>query len=291
MRVIVGFAAGGTTEFVARLIGQRLSERFGQPFIIESRPGAGSNIAVEAVVRAAPDGRTLLLVTEANAINATLFARLNFDFIRDIAPVATIIRAPLVLEVNPAVPTKTVSEFIAYAKANPGKLNMASVGIGSASHLAGELFKAMTGVDMLHVPYSGGGPAVLDLVDGRVQVQFGGLVQSIEYIRAGKLRALAVTTATRLEALPDIPTVAEFVPGYEVSYWDGFGAPKNTPAEIVAKLNSEINAALADSTIKGRLADFLGIVLPGSPADFGKLIADETDKWGKVIRAANIKVE
>ena len=288
---IVGFAAGGAPDILARLMGQWLSERLGQPFVIENRPGAGSNIATEAVVRAPPDGYTLLLVSPANAINATLYDKLNFNFIRDIAPVAGIIREPHVMVVNPSVPAKTVPEFIAYAKANPGKLNMASAGNGTAAHVAGELFKMMTGVDMVHVPYRGAAPALTDLLGGQVQVMFAAMPASIEYIRAGKLRALAVTTATRSEALPDIPTVGEFVPGYEASAWFGVGAPKNTPAEIIDKLNKEINAALADPKIKARLADLGGTVLPGSPADFGKLIADETEKWGKVIRAANIKPE
>ena len=242
-------------------------------------------------MRAPPDGYTLLLVASANAINATLYDKLNFNFIRDIAPVASIIRVPNVMVVNPSVPAKTVPEFIAYAKANPGKINMASAGIGSSPHVAGELFKMMAGVDMVHVPYRGAAPALTDLLGGQVQVMFATTAASIEYIRAGKLRALAVTTATRSEALPDIPTVGDFVPGYEASAWFGIGAPKNTPAEIVDKLNKEINAGLADPKIKARLADLGGTVLAGSPADFGKLIADETEKWGKVIRAANIKPE
>ena len=291
VRMIVGFAAGGATDILARLIGQWLSERLGQPFVIENRPGAGSNIATEAVVRAPPDGYTLLLVGSPNAINATLYDKLNFNFIRDIAPVASIIRGALVMVVHPSVPAKTVPEFIAYAKANPGKINMASGGIGGITHIAGELFKMMAGVDMVHVPYRGVAPALTDLLGGQVQVIFANLAPSIEYIRAGKLRALAVTTATRSEALPDIPTVGEFVPGYEASSWFGVGAPKNTPAEIVDKLNKEINAGLADPKIKARLADLGGTVLGGSPADFGKLIAEETEKWGKVIRAANIKPE
>ena len=280
------FAPGGGADIIARLIGQWLSERLGQPFIIENRPGAGSNIATEAVVHAPADGYTLLLVSPANAINATLYDKLNFNFIRDIAPVAGIIRVPNVMVVNPSVPAKTVPEFIAYAKANPGKLNMASAGIGTAPHVAGELFKMMAGVDMVHVPYRGDGPALTDLIGGQVQVMFAAMPSSIEYIRAGKLRALAVTTATRSEALPDIPTVGDFVPGYEASGWYGIGAPKNTPAEIIDKLNKEINAGLADPKIKARLADLGGTVLPGSPADFGKLIADETEKWAKVIKFA-----
>ena len=291
VRIIIGFAAGGPADIVARLIAQWLSERLGQPFVIENRPGAGTNIATEAVVNAPADGYTLLLVHAANAINATLYDKLNFNFIRDIVPVASLMRAPTVLEVNPSVPAKTVPEFIAYAKANPGKLIMASGGIGAPSHVFGELFKFMTGVDMVHVPYRGGGPALTDLLGGQVQVYFPTTVSSIGYIRAGRLRALAVTTATRSDALPDIPTVGEFLPGYEASFWYGVGVPKNTPAEIVDKLNEAINAGLADPTIKARLADLGGVPMPMSPADFGKLIADETEKWGKVIRAANIKAE
>ena len=263
VRIIVGLPPGGATDIVARLIGQWLSERLGQPFVIENRPGAGTNIGTEAVVRAPPDGYTLLLVGRRNAINATLYDKLNFNFIRDIAPVAGIIRVPLVMVVNPSVPAKTVPEFIAYAKANPGKINMASAGIGTPGHVAGELFKMMAGVDMVHVPYRGAAPALTDLLGGQVQVMFGTTVSSIEHIRAGKLRALAVTTATRSEALPDIPTVGEFVPGYEASAVFGIGAPRNTPAEIVDKLNKEINAALADPKIKARLADLGGAVLAG----------------------------
>jgi tripartite-type tricarboxylate transporter receptor subunit TctC len=289
VRMIVGFAPGGAADISARLIGQWLSERFGQPFIIESRLGAGSNIATEAAVRASPDGYTLLLVAPANAINATLYDKLNYNFIRDIAAVAGIMRVPNLMEVNPTVPTKTVHEFIAYAKANPGALSYASAGIGAASHLSGELFKMMAGVNMVHVPYRGAPPAVTDLLAGHVQVMFDVLPNSIEHIRAGKLRPLAVTTATRSELLPDIPTVGDFLPGYEASSWFGVGAPKNTPIEIVEKLNKEINAALADPKIKARVIDLGGTVLALSPAEFGKLIADETEKWGKVIRAANIK--
>jgi tripartite-type tricarboxylate transporter receptor subunit TctC len=290
VRIIVGFAPAGSTDIMARLIGQWLSERLGQPFIIENRPGAGTNIATEAVVRAPADGYTLLMVGSANAVNATLYDRLNFDFIRDIAPVAGIMRVPSVMVVNPSVPAKTIPELIAYAKANPGKINIASGPIGGPGHVAAELFKMMTGTDMLLVSYRGGGPALTDLIAGQVQVMFAATVASIEYIRAGRLRALAVTAATRSEALPDIPTVGEFVPGYEASYWAGIGAPKATPAEIVEMLNKEVNAALADPRMKVRLAD-LGVALPGSPAEFGKLIADEIEKWGKVIRAANIKPE
>jgi tripartite-type tricarboxylate transporter receptor subunit TctC len=291
VRIIVGFPAGGGADIVARLIGQWLSERLGQQFIIENRPGAGSNIATEAVVRAAADGYTLLLVHASNAFNATLYDKLNFNFIRDIAPVAGIIVVPNVMVVHPSVPAKTIPELIAYAKANPGKINIASGPIGGPGHVAAELFKMMTGADMLLVSYRGGGPALTDLIAGQVQVMFPTTAASIEYVRAGRLRVLAVTAATRSEALPDIPTVGEFVPGYEASYWIGIGAPKATPAEIVDKLNAEINAALADPKMKSRLADLGGTVLPGSPAAFGKLIAEETEKWGNVIRALNIKAD
>ena len=266
-------------------MGQWLSERLGQPFVIDNRPGAGGNIGTEVVVRAPPDGYTLLLVSPANPINAALYDKLNFNFIRDVAPIAGIIRVPHVMVVNPSVPAKTVPEFIAYAKAYPGKVNMASGGTGNATHLTGELFKMMAGVDMVHVPYRGGGPAFADLLGRQVQVLFPTMVSSIEYIRAGRLRALAVTTATRSEALPDIPTVGEFVPGLRGKLaWFGLGAPKNTPTEIVDKLNMEINAALADPKMKARLADVGGDVLALSPADFGKLIADETEKWAKVVQ-------
>ena len=291
VRLIVPFAPAGGSDITARLMGQWLSERLAQPFIIENRPGAGSNIATEAVVRAAADGYTLLYVTTANAINATLYDKLNFNFIRDIAPVATISRNTYVMLVHPSMPAKTVPEFIAYAKAHPRKINLASAGTGSPPHVCGELFKMMAGVDLLHLPYRGGGPALTDLLGGQVQVYFATTVASIEYIRTGRLRALAVTTATRSDALPDIPTVAEFVPGYEASSWYGVGAPKATPAEIVEKLNKEINAGLADAKLKARLADLGGDVLALSPADFGKLIADETEKWGNVIRALNIKAD
>jgi tripartite-type tricarboxylate transporter receptor subunit TctC len=291
VRIIVGFAPGGGTDVVARLIAQELSERLGQQFVVENRPGAGTNIATEAVVNKPPDGYTLLLVNAANAVNATLYEKLNFDFIRDIAPVAGIVRVSNVLEVHPSVPANTVPELIAYAKANPGKVNMGSGGNGVASHMSGELFKMMAGVNLTHVPYRGEALALVDLLGGQVQVVFGTLPASIELIRAGKLRALAVTTATRSQALPDILTVGDFVPGYEASSWWGVGTPKNTPANIIEKLNSEINAALADSKMKARLADLGGAVLPGSPADFGKLVSEETEKWGKVVRAANIKAE
>ena len=289
VRWILSAPPGGALDIVARLMGQWLSERLGQPFVIENRTGGGGNIATEAVVRAPPDGYTLLMVTMVHAVNATLYDRLNFNFIRDIAPVAPISREPNVMVVNPSVPTKTVSEFIAYAKANPGKINMASSGNGTSPHMGGELFKAMTGVDVVHVPYRGGAPALTDLIGGQVQVMFAFISSSIEYIRAGKLRALAVTTTTRSPALPDVPVVGDFVPGYEASSWIGLGVPKNTPTEIVDKLNREINAGIADPKIRARLADLGSTVFPGSPADFGKHIADETEKWGKVIRAANLK--
>jgi tripartite-type tricarboxylate transporter receptor subunit TctC len=291
VRIVVGLAPGGTNDIVARLMGQWLSERLGQPFVIDNRPGAASNIATEAVARAAADGYTLLLSSVNNAISATLYERLNFNFIRDITAVAGILRTPNVMVVNPSVPAKSVPEFIAYAKANPGKLNMASPGNGTSLHVVGELFKMMTGVNMVHVPYRGGGPALTDLLGGQVQVYFTGTVSSIEYIKTGRLRALAVTTATRSEALPDVPTVSEFVPGYEASGWFGVGAPKSTPTEIIDKLNNEVNAALADPKMKARLADVGGTALSGSPADFGKLIADETEKWAKVIKFAGIKPE
>jgi tripartite-type tricarboxylate transporter receptor subunit TctC len=291
VRLLSGFPAGGPNDLIARLIAQWLSERLGRPFIVENRPGAASNIATEAVVHAPADGHTLLLVVQANAINATLYDRLNFNFIRDIAPVAGIVRVPSVMEVNPSVPASTVPALIAYAKDNPGKLAMASAGNGASSHVAGELFKMMAGVDMLHVPYRGAAPALTDLIAGRVQVYFDLMPNSIEQIRAGKVRPLAITSATRSSALPDLPAVGEFVPGYEVAAWFGVGAPKGTPAEIVDKLNKEINAGLADSKMKARLADLGGTVLAGTPADFAKLIADETAKWAKVIKSAGIKPE
>ena len=289
VRIIVGFAPGGGADIAARLIGQWLSERLGQSFVIENRPGAGSNIATEAVVRAPSDGYTLLLVSAPAAINATLYEKLSFNFIRDIAPVASISHVPHVMVVHPSFPAKTVPEFIAYAKANAGKINMASAGNGSTPHVAGELFKMMAGVNLIHVPYRSAGPALTDLLGGQVQVMFDNMASSIEHIRAGKLRPLAVTTTMRSETLPDVPTVSEFVPGYEVSNWFGVGAPKATPAEILDRLNKEINSGLADPKIKGRLAGLGATTLEGSPADFGKLVADETEKWGKVIRAANIK--
>ena len=289
VRIIVGFTAGGNFDLTARLISQWLSQRLDQQFIVENRPGAGTNIATEAVVRAPADGYTLLLGGAVNAINATLYEKLNFDFMKDIAPIASLIRFPNVIDLNPSFPAKTIPEFIAYAKANPGKINMASSGKGTSQHLSGELFKMMTGVDLIHVPYRGAPQALTDLIGGQVQVSFDPLPPAIELIKSGKVRALAVTTATRSEALPDVPTVAEFVPGYEASGWNGVVAPKNTPVEIIQKLNNEINAALADPGIKAKLADLGGIAVAASPADFGKLIADETEKWGKVIRAANIK--
>jgi tripartite-type tricarboxylate transporter receptor subunit TctC len=289
--LIVGFAAGGTPDILARLLGQWLSERLGQPFIVENRTGAGSNLATEAVAHAAADGYTLLLVSPANAVNATLYPKLNYNFIHDIAPVATISREPLCMEVNPSFPAKTVAEFIAYAKANPAKLSMASPGVGSGPHMAGELFMTATGVDMVHVPYRGSPPALADLIGGQVQVMFSPMPSSIEYVRTGKLRALAVTSASRSTALPDIPTVGEFVPGYEANTWFGIGAPKNTPAEIIAKLNSEVNVGLTDPKLKAQLTSLGSSAFVSSPSDFGKLIADETQKWGDVIRVTNIKPE
>ena len=291
VRIVVAFAAGGAQDILARLIGQWLSERLGQPFIIESRPGGGGNIGAEAVVRAPADGYTLLFVGPPNAINATLYKKLNYNFIRDIAPVAAISREPNVVVVNPAVPAKTVTEFIAYAKANPGIINMGSSGNGSGPHLAGELFKMMTGLNMIHVPYRGASPALTDLLGGQVQVMFASMPSAIEYIRAGRMRALAVTTAMRSHALPDIPILGDFVPGYEASSVYGVGAPKNTPLEIVDRLNEEINAGLADPQMKMRLAALGGTPLPGSPADFRKLIAEETDKWGKVVKFSGARAE
>jgi tripartite-type tricarboxylate transporter receptor subunit TctC len=291
VRMIVGFTAGGPGDILARLIGQRLSERLGKPVIIENRPGAASNIGTEAVVRSLPDGHTLLLISSANFINATLYEKLNFNFIRDITPVASIIHLPNVLEVNPSVPVKTLPEFIAYARAKPGKISMASGGSGTASHVSGELFKMMTGINMVHVPYRGTAPALTDLIGGQVEIMFDQIISSIEYIRSEKVRALAVTTATRSQALGDIPTVGDFVPGYEASTWFGVGAPRNTPAEIIDRLNKEISAGLADPNMKAQLADMGGVVLAGSAADFGNLIVDETAKWGKVVKFAGIKPE
>jgi tripartite-type tricarboxylate transporter receptor subunit TctC len=291
VRIIAPFAAGGNVDLTARMMGELLSQRLGQPFIIENRPGAGTNIGTEAVVRAPADGYTLLLVSPSAAINATLYEKLNFNFIRDIAPVASAIRAPFVMEINPSVPAKTVPEFIAYAKSNSGKVSMASAGIGSGSHLAGELYKIMSETNLVVVHYRGTGPALTDLMGGQVQLYFDAIPASIEHIRAGKLRALAITTATRSELLPETPSLSEFLAGYDVSFWAGIAAPKNTPVAVIERLNQAINAALADPKIKARLADLGATVLPGSPADFGKLIADETEKWGNVIRALNIKAE
>ena len=290
VRIIVPVPPGGALDITARLIGQWLSERLGQPFVIENRPGGGTNIGVEAAVRAPADGYTLLLIPPSVTVNATLY-KLNFNFIRDIVPIAMISQLPLVMEVNLSVPAKTVPEFIAYAKSNPGKVNMASGGSGSPSHIVGELFKMMTGVNMLHVPYRGGAPALTDLMGGQVQVMFSPLPESIATIKAGKVRALAVTSAQRSEALPDVPTVGEFVPGFEASTWQGIGAPKDTPAEIVASLNKEINAALADPKIKARLANLGSAPMPMSPTDFANLIVAETAKWAKVIHEANIKLQ
>ncbi|HEY7244546.1 MAG TPA: tripartite tricarboxylate transporter substrate binding protein [Xanthobacteraceae bacterium] len=284
VRVVVGFTAGGGTDLLARLMGQWLTKRLGQPFVIENKPGAGGNLGTEAVVRAPPDGYTLLFANTNNAINATLFKKLNFNFMRDTAAVASIIRFPNVMVVHPAVPAKNVPEFIAYAKANPGKINMASAGNGGAPHVAGELFKMMTGVDMVHVPFRGAAQAMIALIAGQVQVMFATLPESIAHIRAGELRALAVTTATRSDALPELPTVADFVPGYEASAWQGLVAPKGTPPEIIAALNRAINTALADPQIQARFADLGGSPLPGSPAKFASLIAEETEKWAKVVK-------
>jgi tripartite-type tricarboxylate transporter receptor subunit TctC len=291
VRIVAGFAAGGGVDITARLIGQWLADRLGQSVVVENRPGAGGNIGTEAVVNAAADGYTLLLATVPNAVNASLYERLNFVFLRDIAPVAGIIRVPMVILLNPSVPATTVPEFIGYAKANPGKVNMASAGNGSAPHMAGELFKMMAGVNLVHIPYRGQGPALTDLLGGDVQVLFATAPGTTDYVKTGKLRALAVTSAARAEVLPELPTVADFVPGYEATQWYGLAAPKNTPAEIVARLNREINACIADPGMKARLAAIGGEPLPGTSAEFGKLIAEETDKWAKVVRAAGIKPE
>jgi len=289
VHIILGFPAGGSSDVIGRVVAQWMSERLGEPFVFDNRPGAGSNIGTEMVVRAVPDGYTLLWTTSANVINASLYDSLSFNFIRDIAPVAGVFRVPNIMEVHPSVPAKTVPEFIAYAKANPGKINMASGGNGTTAHVAGELFKMMTGVDMRHVPYRGSAPALIDLLGGQVQVMFDLMSTSIEYIRGGKLRALAVTTATRSEALPDIPTISEFVPGYEASTWNGVAAPKDTPPEIIDRVNTEINAALSDPTIKARLADLGATVFSVSPQEFSKFLGDETEKWAKVIKFAGIK--
>ena len=291
VRIMVGFAAGGSADIVGRLIGQWLAERTGQSFVIENRPGAGTNIATEAVVKAAPDGYTLLLITAANAINATLYGALNFNFIRDIAPVAALGHEPNAVLVNPSVPAKTVPEFIAHAKANPGKLAMASGGNGAPSHVSGEMFKMMTGVNLVHVPYRGAAPALTDLIAGQVHIYFGPLLASVDHIKTGRLRVLAVTSLQRSEILPDVPTVHESVPGYEAAQSYGVGAPKGTPAEVVDRLNKEVNAALADPKMKARFAELGATVLPGSPADYGNFIAAETAKWAKVITAANLRAD
>src|SRR5207302_4521877 len=291
VRLIVPFGPAGATDITARLIGQWLSERLGQQFVIKNRPGAGGNIATEAVVRAAPDGYTLLYVTTANASNATLYDKLNFNFVRDIAPIAPIVGFPYIMVVNPSVSAKTLPEFIAYAKTNPGKINMASPGIGSVPHVNGELFKVMTGTNLVHVPYRSAAAVMTDLLSGQVQLYFGTTASSLEYVRTGKLRALAVTIERRLDALPDIPTVGEFVPGYEASGWFGVGAPSNTPVEIIDKLNKEIDAGVADPKMKARLADLGGIALTGSPSDFGKLIVEETERWGKEVKFAGVKAD
>jgi tripartite-type tricarboxylate transporter receptor subunit TctC len=291
VRIMVGFAPGGSTDIGARVIGQWLSERLGQTFVVENRPGAGSNIAADAVVRATPDGYTLLLISSSDSINATLYPKLSFNFIRDITPVACMTRAPQILMANPALPAKTFPELIAYAKANTGKISIASAGNGAISHLSGELLKMMAGIDLVHVPYRGAGPALTDLLAGHVQIAFVGLAGAIEYLRTGKLRGLAVTTTTRSEAMPDIPTISEFVPGYEAVSYFGLGAPRNTPADVINKLNGEVNSALTDPKIKARVADIGGIIHGGSPAEFGKLIADDTEKWAKVIREAKVPLQ
>jgi tripartite-type tricarboxylate transporter receptor subunit TctC len=288
---VVGYVAGGSTDILARIFAQWFSERLGQQFIVENRPGAGNNIGTDAVINSPADGYTLLLVNPANAINASLYKNINFKFVRDIAPVAGFIRVPNVMEVNPQVPAKTVAEFITYAKANPGKVNWASSGNGTSVHLSGELFKLMTGVNLTHVPYRGSAPALTDMIGGQVQVMFDNMPSSIEHIRAGKLRALAVTTSVRSDALPDVPVLADTVPGYEASAWFGVGVPKGTPSAVIEKLNREVNLALADPKIKAKLADLGGIIMAGTPADFGKVVADETEKWGKVVRAAGVSIE
>jgi tripartite-type tricarboxylate transporter receptor subunit TctC len=291
VRIIVGFATGGPNDIFARLIGQWLAERLGRPFVVENRPGASTNIATELVVRAPADGHTLLFIAQPVAINANLYRNLSFNFLRDIAPVASLVRQSLLMVVHPDVPARTIPEFIAYAKANPGKLSMASVGIGSTPHISGELFKLLTGIDMLHVPYRGSGPAVTDLLSGVVQVLFTGPPTLMDHIRTGRLRALGTASAQRLAELPDIPAINEFLPGYEANTWFGVGAPKATPTPIIEKLNQAINTAIADPVLVARFAAVGGILFGGTPAEFGKLIADETEKWGKVIRAANIRIE
>jgi len=291
VRLVIGYTPGGSADLTARLMGQWLSERLGQSFVIENRPGGGTNIATEAVVRAAPDGYTLMLVAPANAINATLYDKLNFDFLRDIEPVAGIIRFPNVVVVNPSLPINSIPELIAYAKANPGKLNMASSGNGSTIHMSGELFKMLTGINMVHVPYRGGAPALTDLIAGQVQVMFDNIPTCAEHVKSGKLRGLAVTSTTRSEVLPDLPVVADFLPGYEASAWYGIGAPKGTPLEIIERLNKAVNEILADPKAKARFAELGAFLLPGSAVDFGKLLANETDKWGKVVKFAGAKVD
>lgn len=291
VRLVIGYTPGGSADLTARLMGQWLSERLGQSFVIENRPGGGTNIATEAVVRAAPDGYTLLLVAPANAINATLYEKLNFDFLRDTEPVAGIIRFPNVVVVNPSLPIHSIPELIAYAKANPGKLNMASSGNGSTIHMSGELFKMLTGINMVHVPYRGGAPALTDLIAGQVQVMFDNIPTCAEHVKSGKLRGLAVTSATRSEVLPDLPVVADFLPGYEASAWYGIGAPKGTPPEIIERLNKAVNEILADPKAKARFTELGAFLLPGSALDFGKLLANETDKWGKVVKFAGAKVD
>jgi len=289
VHIIVPFAAAGPNDIVARVVCQWMSEHLGQPFVIENRPGAGTNVGTELVVHAPPDGYTVLVVSSSHAINATLYDKLNFSFVRDIAPVASIMRVPNVMVVNPAFPARSVREFIDYGKANPGKLNFASSGIGASNHMSGELFKVMTGLDMTHVPYRSSGPALTDLISGQVQVMFDAMTSAVEHIRAGRLRPLGVTTASKADALPEVPVIADVVPGYEVSNWFGFGMPRNTPADVIMTFNKAVDEALADPKLKARLAELGGILMPGSPADFGKLIAEETEKWGKVIRSANIK--
>jgi len=291
VRWVVGYPAGGTTDIVARIIGQWLSERLGQQFIIENKAGAGNNIATEAVVNSPPDGYTVLLVNPANAINASLYPKLSFTFLRDIMPVAGIMRVPNVMEIHPSIPANTVAEFIAYTKANPGKVNWATSGNGTSVHLSGELFKMMTGADITHIPYKGSAPALTDMISGTVHVMFDNMPSSLPHIQAGKLRALAVTTAKRSDALPNVPTVAEAVPGFEASAFFGMGVPKGTPPEIIEKLNKEINAALSDPRMKAKLAELGGMLIPGTPEDFGKLVADETEKWAKVVKAANVRLD